>query len=196
MQSAFVFFDLETTPPYRGRRQLMQLAAIAVSSSFASLESIELKVRFDDSRTPRDGLRKRRYSRHSWEQTAVEPFQAARTFARFLQRHRPGRSLVQLIAHHAAFDAPLLQCWYQDLDLFLPARFDVLCTLQRARWYFAERPYLAPPLNYQLATLCNYFEVPFHAARAHDALGDVTATVGLYRALSAHNKATAYRRSA
>ena len=32
-------------------------------------------------------------------------------------------------------------------------------------------------------TLCQYFDVPFHAASAHDAPGDVTATLQLYAAI-------------
>ncbi len=193
MPSAFVFFDLETTLPYRGRRQIRQLAAIAVSSSLEWLDSLELKVRFDASQTPRSGPRQRRYSRFAGEQQSLEPRQAAHTLAKFLQCYRHGKALVQLAAHNAPFDAPILQRWYQDLGLFLPARLQVLCTLQRAEWYFAERRDLPPPRNFQLATLCEYFAVPFHAASAHDALGDVTATVGLYRALSASERGYAYR---
>jgi DNA polymerase III epsilon subunit-like protein len=91
--------------------------------------------------------------------------------------------VAQIAAHNAAFDGPFLQAWYDRLGVFFPAHRLMLCTLQRALWYFAEHPWVAPPRNYQLATLCHYFGVPFHAADAHEALGDVRATVGLYRAL-------------
>ena len=48
-------------------------------------------------------------------------------------------------------------------------------------WYFAEHTEISSPTDMKLATLCDYFGVHFHAASAHDALGDVTATVALYR---------------
>ena len=56
--------------------------------------------------------------------------------------------------------------------------------MQRAMWFFAERPGIRPPMDMKLATLCEYFGVPFHAAAAHEALADATATVALYRALT------------
>jgi DNA polymerase III epsilon subunit-like protein len=122
----------------------------------------------------------------------LQEHEAAGLFAAFLKRHASStvlssegssRCLAQLVAHNAAFDGPFLQAWYERLGVFLPARYQVLCTLQRAQWHFAERPELPPPENFKLATLCHYYRVPLHAARAHDALGDVTATFLLYRAL-------------
>lgn len=87
--------------------------------------------------------------------------------------------------HNAAeFDWPFLRAWYKHQDIFCPIANEVLCTLQRARWWFAhaEHPEVAPPGNFRLGTLCGYFGVPLEAA-AHDALADVRATVDLYRML-------------
>jgi DNA polymerase III epsilon subunit-like protein len=92
--------------------------------------------------------------------------------------------IAQLAAHNAEFDGAFLRAWFGRLDLYLPAHPKVLCTLQRALWYFAERPELPRPKDFKLATLCDYFGVPFHAASAHEALADVTATLRLYAALS------------
>ena len=94
--------------------------------------------------------------------------------------------VAQLVAHNATFDGPFLQSWYERLHTFLPARYTVLCTLQRALWYFREYPEEPHPVDFKLATLCRHFSVTFDAASAHEALGDVSATVGLYRAL-VHN---------
>ena len=66
----------------------------------------------------------------------------------------------------------------------------VFCSLQRALWYCREHTPAPPPPDFKLATLCQYFDVPFSAASAHEALGDVLATLGLYRALVANSKQT------
>jgi DNA polymerase III epsilon subunit-like protein len=91
-------------------------------------------------------------------------------------------NVAQLVAHNAAFDGPFLSNWYEQVGLFLPARRQVLCTLQLALWRFAMSDE-QPPANFQLATLCSHFGVPFHAAKAHDALGDAAATAQLLKAM-------------
>jgi DNA polymerase III epsilon subunit-like protein len=50
-------------------------------------------------------------------------------------------------------------------------------------WFFHEHRDEPPPADFKLATLCHHFGVTFHAASAHEALADVSATVSLYRAL-------------
>jgi DNA polymerase III epsilon subunit-like protein len=191
--ATIVFFDLETGGLNPQRHPIIQLAALAVRQDLEPLEAIELKIRFDESKANKSSLRKNNYQRGLWAREALEPREAARLLAAFLKTHaqtaaltQRGKelSLAQLAAHNAAFDGPFLKAWYERLGVFLPARYQVLCTLQRAKWHFAERPYLRAPENFKLATLCDYYRVPFHAADAHDALGDVTATFLLYRALA------------
>jgi DNA polymerase III epsilon subunit-like protein len=92
-------------------------------------------------------------------------------------------TVAQLVAHNADFDASFVQAWYERLGVYLPARRQVLCTLQRSMWFFSEEV-CQRPNDFKLATLCHYFDVPFHAASAHEALADVVATTGLYRALT------------
>jgi exonuclease I len=50
-------------------------------------------------------------------------------------------------------------------------------------WYFHEHPEETGPADFKLATLCQYFGVAFHAASAHEAVADVSATVALYQAI-------------
>jgi DNA polymerase III epsilon subunit-like protein len=187
-----IFFDLETAGLNPTRHPIMQIAAIAVDESLQPLESFEAKIRFDERRANRNSLRKHHYRRGIWATLALEPEDAAKRFAEFLRRHASMAKigsdgdpyyLAQLIAHNAQFDAEFLQTWYDRLYMYLPARYQVFCTLQRALWYFEEHPNELPPGDFKLATLCKHFGVPFHAANAHDALGDVTATVGLYQAM-------------
>jgi len=187
-----VFIDLETGGLSPSRNPIIQLAAIAVNSALEPVEAIELKIQFRESQATKQSLRKNHYSRGLWAKEGVPPLEAARRLAVFLSCY-PGHtaispsgapySIAQLVAHNAAFDGPFLQSWYQRLGVFLPARYQMLCTLQRAQWYFTEHPKETAPSSLKLATLCEYFRVPFHAANAHEALGDVTATLLLYRAL-------------
>lgn len=188
-----IFFDLESGGLNPHRHPIIQIAAIAVDKTAAPLEAIEIKVKFDEAKANKNSLRKNHYRRSRWAAAAVEPMEAADALAGFLARHATQRAVssrgkpfhvAQLAAHNAAFDGPFLRAWYGRLKRFLPARFHVLCTMQRALWYFAERPELTPPSDYKLATLCSHFGIPHHAADAHDALHDATATMLLYHRLS------------
>lgn len=186
-----VFLDLETAGPEPKRHPIIQLAAIAVDAdSLASVESFEVKILFDEQKANKYSLRKNSYSRRTWQDEALPEKEAAHQFAAFLRRHatvptigQGGKEylLAQLAAHHAQFDGSFLHAWYDRLGLFCPARFQPRCTMQRALWHFFEHPSDNPPVDYKLRTLCKYFGVPL--IDAHDALGDVKATVRLYRAI-------------
>ncbi len=192
--SRLAFFDLETAGLNRKRHPIIQVAAIAVDRTLEPVEAFEAKIQFDHRRANKSSLRKNHFHAGVWARDASDESTAARGFADFLRRHAtiPTTStngdtyhVAQLVAHHAAFDGPFLQAWFDRLGIFLPARRHVLCTMQRAIWYFAEHPDSTPPKDFKLATLCQHFGVPFHAASAHEALADVSATVGLYRAIVA-----------
>jgi DNA polymerase III epsilon subunit-like protein len=197
-----VFFDLEAAGLNPKRHPIIQIAAIAVDESLNPVEAFEAKIRFDVNRANENSLRKNHYRPGTWAKEAQEETTVARNFADFLRRHAsvPMTSangdayrVAQLVAHNAAFDGPFLQAWFDRLGIFLPARRQVLCTMQRAIWYFAEHPSVVPPRDFKLATLCQHFGVPFHAASAHEALADVSATVGLYRAMKAGESLTSGR---
>lgn len=191
MEQRLVFFDLETGGIDPKRHPIIQIAAIAVDHRLEVLEAFEAKIRFDKQKANAHSLRKNHYHPGVWAREARDAKDIAGELAAFLRRHATvpaisgeGRDyrLAQLVAHNAAFDGPFLTCWYEKLKQFLPARRQVLCTLQLALWHsvLSGRP---PPANHQLSTLCAHFGIPFHAANAHEALADVSATVQLYRAL-------------
>ena len=194
-----IFFDLETAGLNPKRHPIVQVAAIAVDVDLCPVETFEAKIYFDERRANRNSLRKNHYKRGIWAKIALDPEAAAKKFAEFLRRNASVAMLgsdgepyhlAQLVAHNAQFDAAFLQAWYERLYMYLPARYQVFCTLQRALWWFQEHPDVTPPTDFKLATLCNHFGVPFHAASAHDALGDATATVALYRAMSKRSART------
>lgn len=189
-----VFFDLETAGLDPKRHAIVQIAAIAVDETLAPLEAFEAKVRFNEKRANKSSLRKNHFHPGVWAKEAQEERQVAQSFSDFLRRHAvvPMTSstgetyrVSQLVAHNGAFDGPFLQEWFERLGVFLPARRLVLCTMQRAIWYFTENHELVPPRDFKLATLCQHLGVSFHAAAAHEALADVTATVRLYKAMHA-----------
>lgn len=192
MDQRLVFFDLETAGIDPKRHPIIQLAAVAIDERLDVLEAFEAKIKFDPRRANSQSLRKNHYHPGVWATEAREPTKVAQDFAAFLRRHASVNALssqgksyrvAQLVAHNAAFDAPFLSTWFEKLSIYLPARRLVLCTMQLALWQFLGTDSEAPA-NYQLATLCNHFRIPFHAAAAHDALGDVTATVHLFQALA------------
>ncbi len=187
-----IFFDLETAGPDASRHPILQVAAVAVDEQLEPLEAFETKLCFDAKRANKQSLRKNHYRPGIWAKEAVGTREAAYRLSEFLRRHatvpsvsRDGEDylVAQLVAHNAAFDGPFLFSWFERERIFLPARKLILCTLQRSLWSVSEEPGLSPPSDHKLATLCEHFGVPFHAASAHEALGDVIATVGLYRAL-------------
>jgi len=191
MEARFIIFDLETGGPDAKRHPIIQLAAIAINETFDVLEAFEAKLRFDPTKANASSLRKSSYHPGIWANEAGEPRRVAVDFAAFLRRHATTSALsskgaayhvAQLVAHNAAFDSPFLSNWYEQVGLFLPAYRQVLCTLQLAMWRFAVSGE-KPPANFQLATLCAHFGVPFHAAKAHEALGDAAATVQLLTAI-------------
>jgi DNA polymerase III epsilon subunit-like protein len=187
-----IFVDLETSGIDPKRHAIIQIAAIAIDNELQPVEAFEAKIRFDEHRANKNSLRKNHYQKGIWAREAQKEEEVGRTFAAFLRRHasvpmtsaRGEEYLVaQLVAHNAAFDGPFLQAWYARLGIFLPASRHVLCTMQRAIWYFTENPALLPPKDFKLATLCHYFGATLHAADAHEALSDATATFQLYQAL-------------
>jgi DNA polymerase-3 subunit epsilon/ribonuclease T len=204
--SKLIFLDLETGGLDPRRHPIIQLAAIAVDGeSLRALETIELKVQFDERRANKYAIRKNSYSRAVWQAHALPEEEAANRFGAFLRRHatyptvsRSGETyhLAQLVAHNASFDVDFLHTWYEKLKLFCPARHQAFCTLQRSLWHFFENPPRSSLTNFKLESLCQHLGVPFSAADAHDALGDVRATVELYRALVARLPAVPYPNAA
>ena len=195
-----VFVDLETGGLEPETRPVIQIAAIAVeSSSLRELQTIELKIKFNKKHVSPNALNKNSYDPVVWEQEALKPKDAANQFASFLRIHstidmtssqRSPYQIAQLVAHNAPFDGPFIHTWYRKLGIFCPARYQLLCTLQRALWYFDEHKTETPPANFQLGTLCQYFGVPFRDEHAHDALADIRATASLYRAITRADRRT------
>jgi DNA polymerase III epsilon subunit-like protein len=183
--------DLETGG-LETSRPIIQIAAIAVDRQLNELDTIEVKIRFDEDAACPDALRRVHYRRAEWKRSAVSPKQAAWAFATFLRQHASVEVLrrdmttfrvAQLASHNSQFDGPFLTDWFQRLGIFLPASYRVFCTLQRAYWLFHEHPQLPAPDDFRLGTLCEYFGVQLSPADAHEAMADARAAIAVYRAI-------------
>src|SRR5262245_38554307 len=154
--SQIVFVDVEVAGAEISR-PIIQVAAVAVASNFAELETFESKLTFDKRLADPNSLTKKRYDAHTW---AVEPrmgSSADRAFSRFLRRnafinsYRNGCSpapVAQLVAHNAQFDGPFIRAWFERVGRFFPGDYRMLCTVQRALWLFYEHPQLRPPTDF------------------------------------------------
>lgn len=192
MEQKLIFCDLETGGLDPKRHPIIQIAAVAVNENLEAVEAFEAKIHFDEKKASADALRKNHYHPGVWQNEGKPAQDVAKEFAAFLRRHATLPMLsakgefyrvAQLVAHNAAFDGPFLFAWFEKQGVYLPAKRLVLCTMQLAMWQF-WLPGAESPQSFKLADLCEHFGVPFHAAKAHDALADVTATVELFRAMT------------
>jgi len=192
-----VFVDLETAEA-SGVWSVIQVAAVAVSSTLHELGSFEAKLPV--SRT----VSHRHSDESTWNREAKPLQEVAKSFGEFLREHAsipmtsvegPSYRVAQIVAHNAEFDGAMLRAWFDQTGLFFPGHYRMLCTVQRAIWLFQEAKHQVPPWDYKLGTLCRYFSVEYRHEEAHDALYDVRATVELYRAMTAVSGRAGFARS-
>ena len=205
------FLDLETGGLDPGKHPIIQIAVVAFDYSWYEMDRFEVKLKFDEADCDPDALKKISYDRRLWSQHAVEPTTAYDRLCYFLREHATAEKfsrekgvhyhLARLYAHNARFDTAFLWHWHETLratnaKLFLPADRQAICTLQAALLLFDQHPELAPPTNYRLGTLCDYFGLPFYPNEAHDALYDCLATARLYHVMTGSGDDIQLRRAA
>lgn len=187
-----IFFDLETGG-LEMTHPIIQIAAIAVNPVFEEVDSIELKLRFDQEKADPEALKINHYDAGVWEREAIPPADAVRRLAKFIEPHkaiemvskRTGNpyKVACLAGHNAAtFDGPRLQRLFRDHKAFLPADPRVLCTVQLAMWWALRHG--VRPKSFKLGDLCEHFGIPVAAGDTHDALADVRLTIALARKLT------------
>lgn len=182
-----VFFDLETGGLDPARHPIIQFAGIAVDGSYREIEALEIKVDFDRSAAEHDALKLNSFSEEAWQGAAPLAF-AVESIDRFMARHatlevpkRHGNGTWQacrLAGHNAAaFDVHFLRAAFGER--FFRGSYQVLDTLQLALW--AQQAGALVARDLKLGTLTEVLGIPH--GEAHDALGDVRATVAVARAL-------------
>ena len=189
-----VYFDVETGG-VEPKHPTISLAAVAVDADMREVGWFDQRIKFDESACDPKALELNRYTREDWAQ-AVPPHVCTSRFAGFVKdfssvqmiSKRTGRpySVAQLAGYNAlTFDLPRLRALF-GTDFF-PCSYQVRDVLQRALFYFDERPDLSKPENFKLSTVAAYFGID--TAGAHDALTDVRLTVAVHRMLRAEQKA-------
>ena len=191
-QRIITFIDIETAGKNRRRHPIIEVAAMAVEAgTWNEVSTFEAKVEFnvDDADPIALGINK--FKPSTWEKYALPPKVVAEKFSAFCRKHatvektsKRGKSykVTPLAGHNAeTFDGHFLRAWYRKQLIFFPVSMRVLCTKQRAMWFFEENQGLTPPANFKLMTLCKYFGI---LAPDHSALNDVRATVQLARVLA------------
>lgn len=201
-----VFLDTETGG-FRRTHPIVQIAAIAVDvalEGWPEVERFEVKLQFDPKFCDAEALELNSYDPEIWAREAIPTEMARQRLDAFFRRHQtlqligrpkgdqPGRSYssAKVGGHNVVkFDLPkLVPLWGTQFKPF--AFWQALDTLQLAAWVFGtsaiplERfPSRHLPDNHKLPTLCAYFGIEHE--NAHDALGDVAATVELAKKLTA-----------
>lgn len=192
---SIVFFDLETTGLDPARHEIIQIAAVAIGSGWEEREEFEVKMNFDKAKADPRALEINSYNDSDWKILAIHPDNGITMFEDFLRRHegiklisRAGRSygVAQLAGHNiAGFDIPFAARAFGVRDLFFPAAFQGLDTLQLASWWrHCQNGAVwktAAPKDLKLGTLAEHFGIAL--PDAHDALADVRANVLVARAL-------------
>ncbi len=189
LTNRIVFVDVETSGVSPKKHEIIQLAAVRVNPSFSGYRTFEVKLQFDHAKADPQALAMNSYDAELWEKEAVSPREGMAQFARFLEESadvvktssRTGREykVAQLAAHNAPFDRSFIFDLFKKLDIYIPANWHVIDTIQLALIH-CNLTGNQPP-SFSLSNLCEFYDIPLE--NAHDALGDVIATARLARRL-------------
>ena len=186
-----VFFDLETGGLDPLRHPIIQIALLAVDGGWREVEALEMKLHFDLATADQDALKVNGWDAGVWEREATAGALARDLTARFFRNHATmektsarGKSytVARLAGHNVErFDCPFLVQWFKTAGEFCPAAcFEPLDTVSLARWASFVAP--TQPKDHKLGSVCAWLGIEHQ--EAHDALGDVRATVQVARALA------------
>jgi DNA polymerase-3 subunit epsilon len=190
--SKVLWIDLETTGLDPKKHGIIQLAALAEIDNDV-VEEVDLLIRpLDKHQVEEEALAKSNRTEKEVREypTSAEQFKAFETFlARYINRYDKFDKFVLAGYNINSFDEPFLRQFFID-----NAKTDKERKYGGyfGSWFFWPKrdvqTYLAEHLleiglrlsNYQLSTVCEYFNIPIEA---HDALSDIQATRILYNVL-------------
>lgn len=188
LKHRITFVDLETGGLNSKKHPIVQIAAVTVNQEFSHFRTFERKIKFDIQQADPQSLAMNSYDEALWAAEAVDEREAANDFVAFLNRatdvskvSRNGKAyqVAQLAAHNASFDRGFLAPWFKRLNIYLPAEWHWIDTMQLALLNNTLRGTNPPSLK--LVDLCEFYGIQLD--NAHDALGDVMATARLGRHL-------------
>lgn len=186
-----VYFDTETTGLDPAHHEICQIAAVAIDDRWKEQEAFEVKMTFDAQRADPQALEMNSYEPATWDREAQRPTVGIGMFGQFLRRHasvamtsKRGKPyhVAQLAGHNiAGFDIPFARQAFRSRELFFPAAFFGLDTLQLASWWCTYMPAKHRPKDLKLPTLAEHLGVPH--VDAHNALADVRANIRVAEAM-------------
>ena len=180
------FFDLETGGVEMHHPNI-SLAAVAMCDG-KELESIHLRIQFDETLAVPEALAINHYDKALWDAEAVSEQMATKRFADFLSRHksltltsaRTGRpyNVARLAGYNSAsFDGPRAGAMFDRHGMFPPFRRPTLDVLQLVLQHLDSNGVVLP--NNKLSTVAAYFGIP--TDNAHDALADCRMTAAIHQ---------------
>lgn len=186
-----IYVDLETAG-LSLQHPVIQLAAVAVDSSFKEVDHFETKLQFHEADADPEALALNHYTAAAWAD-AVPPANAAQLLSGWarpylsltMQSKRTGQpyQVGRLAGYNAlTFDWPRLQRLY-DRE-FCPFSYHVRDVLQLVLWAVDRRD--TKPENLKLTTVAAWLGIPTDGA--HDALADARIAVAVARVLIAEQE--------
>lgn len=186
--SRVVFFDLETGGLDPSRHPVIQFAGAAVEN-WQIVGELEVKLHFDLSKADPEALRKNSFDPAIWQRDAVMPGVAVRKISDFLSEHasipviskrtgKPWKSCRLAAYNGQTFDYPFLRSLFGTT--FCPGSPQILDVYALVMWW-ARTLGDDRPENLRLETVAPFLGVAH--GQAHDALGDVRATIGVAQVL-------------
>lgn len=184
-----IFFDLETGG-LDVNAPIIQIAAAVVDQDkdWEIIHTFERKCKFLESDADPQALAINHYDPKVWQVEAMHLDDAmsafnnvCKTYADVQKISKNGKPyrVAQLAGFNTeAFDMPRIQQHFEDRCLFFAVNMWSYDTLQLVRWKTLNDIHKFP--NHKLETVCKEFQIEHNA---HDALGDVLATVELTRKL-------------
>jgi DNA polymerase III epsilon subunit-like protein len=167
-----VFLDVETSGLNPYKHEIVEIAFVRTTWDCKPLKNFETKVlmQLPDNADPK-ALEINGYDEEVWKKDAVEGHVALDALQGFLDPD------VLVVGQNAQFDWRFIQAAAEDWSVELPVPRAILCTLSMA-WPLMTSGRIT---GVSLKSLCAYYRIP--QPRAHRAMGDVEATIALYKRL-------------
>jgi len=194
MSERTVFVDLETDRLDPTTANIIQIAAIAVDrDTLEAIEEFEVKVKFDESQADQDALERNSWDVLEWDLHAIRANIAMDKFTQFIKSHATWRrtsargktyTTCEIGGHNIAqYDAPIIQRWYKDADVWCPCATYASMVVDTMFWARSVEYALGERwgTGFSNKALCDRFGIMLEGE--HDALNDIRATVELARHL-------------
>jgi DNA polymerase III alpha subunit (gram-positive type) len=181
------FIDTETGGLDHKVHGLHQVAAIILDANDNEIDQVDLKFRPSKERFEQAALDKCGLDIQDVKNRPLSHNQAFELFTAFLEKHvnRYEKSdKLQFVAYNSAFDEGFIRQWFEDNnnDFYGAYFWSPSICIQKASAFFLRD--VRNQINrFKLCFVCEFAQIEFDEAEAHDALYDIRKTVELYRKL-------------